>query len=164
MLDREFTSSELERRVSNANASILHLATHGQFSSDPERTFLLAWDKRVSIGELGLWLKARNVERTRAFDLLILSACQTAVGDDRAALGLAGLAVQSGATSTIATLWGVNDESTAQLMQQLYAFIAQEETLSKSESLRQAQLTLLRDPKYQHPYHWAPFVLVGNWQ
>ena len=162
LLNQEFTSAGLREQIERADSNILHLATHGQFSSAPAKTFLLAWDRTVAIDELGLWLKARNAERQTPFELLILSACQTAVGDNRATLGLAGLAVQSGVTSTVATLWGVNDESTAELIQSFYTSLTQA-NLTKGEALRQAQLELLQSSKYQHPYHWSSFVLVGNW-
>jgi CHAT domain-containing protein len=95
-------------------------------------------------------------------ELLVLSACQTAYGDKRAALGLAGLAVRSGARSTVATLWSVNDRSTAELMTQFYQNLTQTNS-QRAESLRQAQLSLLAQKQYEHPYYWAPFILVGNW-
>ena len=91
-----------------------------------------------------------------------MSACQTAAGDTQAALGLAGVAVRSGARSTVATLWSIQDNSTAELMTQFYRVLKNSE-ISKAEALRQAQLSLLRDPKYQHPFYWSAFVLVGNW-
>ncbi|MGC1245697.1 MAG: CHAT domain-containing protein, partial [Spirulinaceae cyanobacterium] len=82
----------------------------------------------------------------------------------RAALGLAGFALRSGALSTVATLWSVNDQSTAELMSEFYQQLTKVDvSLTKAESLRQAQLKLLKNPLYNHPYYWAPFVLVGNW-
>lgn len=93
----------------------------------------------------------------------MLSACQTAAGDKRAALGLAGMAVRSGARSTIATLWSVRDESTALFMTHFYQQLQSKTKVSKAEALRQSQLSLLKSPKFEHPFYWAPFVLVGNW-
>jgi CHAT domain-containing protein len=84
------------------------------------------------------------------------------VGDQRAVLGLAGIAVRLGAKSTLATLWAINDRSTSVLMDQFYSQLAQKK-VTKAEALRQAQLALLKSPQYQHPYFWAPFILVGNW-
>ena len=92
-----------------------------------------------------------------------MSACQTAKGDNRAALGLAGVAVRSGARSTLATLWSVQDKSTADLVTEFYRLLTQD-GINKAQALRQAQLSLLKDTKYQHPYYWSPFVLNGNWQ
>jgi len=94
---------------------------------------------------------------------LILSACQTASGDDKAALGLAGLAVRSGARSTIASLWAVNDQSTAQLMTEFYQNLVDQAIETRAEALQKAQVKLLNSPQYKHPYYWAAFVLVGNW-
>lgn len=91
-----------------------------------------------------------------------MSACQTALGDNRAALGLAGVAVRSGARSTLATLWSVSDESTVELMSEFYRAIATSE-VNKAEALRQAQIALLKNSQFQHPFFWAPFVLIGNW-
>jgi CHAT domain-containing protein len=95
-------------------------------------------------------------------ELMVLSACQTAEGDDRAALGLAGMAIRSGARSTLATLWAVNDESTAALMTQFYQELSNAD-LSKAEALRLAQIKILQNPEFSHPYYWSPFVLIGNW-
>jgi len=91
-----------------------------------------------------------------------LSACQTALGDKRAALGLAGTAVRAGARSTIASLWSVDDSATSQLMIALYQSLSSA-NVTRAEFLRLAQLTLLKNQNYSHPYFWAPFVLLGNW-
>ena len=101
--------------------------------------------------------------QNQPIELLILSACQTAKGDKRAVLGMAGVALRSGARSTIATLWSVQDDSTSELMTQFYIQL-QKPGITRAEALRQAQLSLLRSSNYQHPYHWAPFVLIGNWR
>ena len=141
---------------------MVHLATHGKFSSTTEETFILTWDGQLDARGLERLLAARDVNRLSPIELLILSACQTASGDRRAALGLAGVAVRSGARSTIASLWRVNDRSTAQLMVALYRSLAQPGT-SKAQALRNAQLTLLENPQTEHPFFWGAFVLSGNW-
>ena len=92
----------------------------------------------------------------------MLSACETASGDDRAALGLAGVAVRSGARSTLATLWAVNDRSTAEFMLRFYQRLL-ENRETKAEALHQVQRSFLAEERYQHPRFWGPFVLVGNW-
>jgi CHAT domain-containing protein len=122
----------------------------------------LTWDGRINVSELGSLLGNRDESQSKAIELLVLSACQTARGDTRAVLGLAGFAVKSGARSTIATLWSVRDESTAALMAQFYRQLTLPK-MTKSEALRQAQLELLHQSQYSHPFYWAPFVLVGNW-
>jgi CHAT domain-containing protein len=91
-----------------------------------------------------------------------LSACTTATGDKRAALGMAGVAVRSGARSTLASLWVVDDEATAIIMGEFYKQLNQPK-ITKAEAFKRAQLLLLKNAQYQHPYYWAPYVLVGNW-
>ncbi|HEY9711445.1 MAG TPA: CHAT domain-containing protein, partial [Oculatellaceae cyanobacterium] len=162
LLNQKFIKTTLEDQIYAEPFSIIHLATHAQFSSNAENTFLLTWDGRINVKDLDRLLRGREQEDTNPIELLVLSACQTAVGDKRAALGLAGLAVRSGTRSTLATLWSVRDQSTAELMAEFYRELTQTE-VNKAEALRQAQLTLLKKPKYEHPFYWAPFVLVGNW-
>jgi CHAT domain-containing protein len=161
-LDKTFTKQNLQQSIQATNFPLVHLATHGQFSSKLSDTFLLTWDDRITIEGLRNLLKSRAESSTAPIELLVLSACETAEGDQRATLGLAGLAVRSGARSTLATLWSVNDNSTADLMTEFYRMLTQQQ-LSKAESLRQAQLKLLQNPQYSHPFYWAPFILVGNW-
>ncbi len=162
LLNDAFSKENFASQLTNTAFPIVHLATHGQFSSDPEQTFILAWDDRIRATELGSLLQRGELSREAAVELLVLSACETAAGDDLAALGLAGIAVRSGARSTLATLWLVDDEGTSVLMETLYRQLA-ETSQTKAQVLRQAQLLLLQDSKYTHPYFWAPFVLVGNW-
>jgi CHAT domain-containing protein len=162
LLNGEFTRTQLENKIQSNAFPIVHLATHGQFSSLAEDTFLLTWNERINVKNLDQLLREQDLFVPNPIELLILSACQTAVGDKRAALGLAGVAVRSGARSTVATLWSVQDESTADFMTQFYQVLNQP-NVSKADALRQAQLSLLHSPQYQHPFYWAPFVLVGNW-
>ena len=161
LVNEEFTSERLAKDIKKSSANIVHLATHGQFSSRLEDTFLSTWEGRLNVKELSEILKSRGA--SNAIELLVLSACDTASGDDRAVLGLAGLAVQSGARSTVATLWPVKDKAAAKLMGALYEGI-DEPGISKAEALRQAQLTLIADPTYSDPFFWSAYTLVGNWQ
>jgi CHAT domain-containing protein len=169
LLNSQFTRSQLQQKLNSANFSVVHLATHGNFSSNPDETYILVHGSNPNEGEL---LKANEFDRLlrgrqdateTAIDLLILSACQTAEGDRRATLGLAGLAVRAGARSTLATLWQVSDASTVELMQDFYKALGQPGT-TKAEALRHAQIQLLQNPQYQTPYYWASYVLVGNWR
>ncbi|MBD2498202.1 CHAT domain-containing protein [Nostoc sp. FACHB-280] len=159
MLNEKFTSQRFKRELNRGVFPVVHITTHGQFSSDPERTILLAWDKPISIRELDGWLKAQ--QNQDPIELLILSACQTAKGNKRSTLGITGIAVQAGARSVIASLWLVDSTSTAMLAEKFYRSV--NHNLIKAESLRQAQLSLLSDPQYHHPYYWAAFILVGSW-
>ncbi|WP_293140166.1 CHAT domain-containing protein [Okeania sp. SIO3I5] len=162
LLNEEFTEVAFQEKIEKNPFRVVHLATHGQFSSDPEETFLLTWDTRIQVKEFAELLQEQNRD---SIELLILSACQTAAGDDRAGLGLAGLALRSGARSTLATLWSVDDLSTAEFMINFYRVLTtkSETNFTKAEAIRQAQIALIKNPQYSHPYFWAPFVLVGNW-
>lgn len=162
LLNNSFTKENLEKALITTPAPIIHLATHGNFSSQVENTFLLTYDGRLNIESLTRLLLSRKEVESEPIELLILSACQTAVGDKRAALGMAGMAVRAGARSTIASLWSVDDEATSQFMIALYQSLSTA-NLTKAESLRLAQLALLKNVRYDHPYYWAPFVLLGNW-
>ncbi|MBD2340515.1 CHAT domain-containing protein [Calothrix sp. FACHB-156] len=163
LLNKQFTSQALADRVKSSSADVVHLATHGQFSSRLEDTFLLTWDGEVNVKELSELLKNRGNEPSKAIELLVLSACDTATGDDRAVLGLAGLAVKSGARSTIATLWPVKDKAAAMLMTRFYDQLRQP-NITKAEALRQAQINLIRQTDFVDPFFWSAFVLVGSWQ
>ncbi len=164
LLDRQFTRQTFQEKMNATSFEIVHLATHGQFSSNPEETFLLAWDGKINIQDFDQFFQKRRLGILKPIELLVLSACQTASGDKRATLGLAGLALRSGASSTLASLWSVNDESTANLMSEFYRQLTEpNQFISKAEALRQAQLSMLKNPLYDHPYFWASFVLVGNW-
>ncbi|MEH1840726.1 MAG: CHAT domain-containing protein [Nostoc sp.] len=162
LLNQQFTSKTLQNRINSLSFPIVHLATHGQFSSKAEETFIVAWDERIYVKKLNELVRTLEQNRPEAIELLILSACQTATGDEQAALGIAGVAFQAGARSTIASLWNLDDESTAVLMSQFYQELANK-NLTKAEVLRRAQLALLKNPKYQRPRFWAPYILLGNW-
>lgn len=162
LLNQEFTSETLQQKIQVSDYPIVHIATHGQFSSSLEDTFLLTWNDRLSINQLDNILQDRNLRNQKAIELLVLSACETATGDKRAALGMAGMAVRAGAKSTVATLWSVNDRSTSKLMKDFYHQLA-DQHLPKAEAMRQAQLSLLKDRGYAHPFYWSPYILLGNW-
>ncbi|MBW4551325.1 MAG: CHAT domain-containing protein [Aphanocapsa sp. GSE-SYN-MK-11-07L] len=163
LLDKDFTSAALQKEIRAIPFPVVHLATHGQFSSDPDQTFILTWDDRIGVNQLNTLLQTRNTTSATPIELLILSACQTAAGDSRAALGLAGMAIRAGARSTLASLWSVDDAATAILMGEFYQELVKAD-LTKSEALRRAQESLIRDPRYSSPYYWAGFILVGNWR
>ena len=162
LIDREFTSNSLQNQINNNSLPIVHLATHGQFSSQAAETFVLTWDDQLNVNRLNDLLRSSQVATTNSIELLVLSACETLTGDRRAALGLAGVAVRAGARSTLATLWSVNDEATALLMGQFYQAL-NNSTVTKAEALRRAQTALLNNPRFERPHFWASYVLVGNW-
>jgi CHAT domain-containing protein len=165
MLNGDFTNAAIQNAIDSAPFPVVHLATHGQFSSNAAETFILTWDGRLNIDQLKELLKGREAGGRNAIELLVLSACETATGDKRAALGLAGVAVKAGARSTLATLWQVDDEGTAELMIRFYQHL-KNTTISKAEALGRAQRSFIEQPegsKFREPYYWAPFILVGNW-
>ncbi|MBW4692096.1 MAG: CHAT domain-containing protein [Lyngbya sp. HA4199-MV5] len=161
LLDQGFTQRSLQNQLDSTSSSIVHLATHGQFSSKADDTFILTWDGRTNVKRLDQLLRSRE-GNLNPIELLVLSACQTATGDERAALGMAGMAVRSGARSTLASLWSVSDRSTALLMIEFYRELGKP-GMTKAEALRRAQIALLHQDDYTSPYYWAPFVLLGNW-
>ncbi|MGD1806321.1 CHAT domain-containing protein [Dapis sp. BLCC M126] len=171
LADENFTKINIQDKINSAPFSIVHIATHGQFSSNPNDTFILGWDERINVRDLDQLLQSENLQRSdRAIELLILSACQTAFGDTRAALGLAGVSIRAGAQSVLGSLWRVSDASTAELMKQFYQQLLQSDSsqLKKAEALRQVQIKFIKGEidlnfNYNIPYHWSSFIIVGNW-
>jgi CHAT domain-containing protein/predicted negative regulator of RcsB-dependent stress response len=162
LLNETFISESIQKQVSKTPFRVVHLATHGEFSSNAEKTFILTWNSRLGVKQLGELLQTRDQDQRTPIELLVLSACKTAKGDNRATLGLAGMAVRSGARSTIASLWSVEDSATATFMETFYQELAVIGT-TKANALQKAQLSLLKNPQFTHPFYWSPFVLVGNW-
>ncbi|MEQ9481970.1 CHAT domain-containing protein [Coleofasciculus sp. F4-SAH-05] len=162
ILDDSFTKVNFQQAIESFSFPIVHLATHGQFSSSADDTFILSWDSPISIKDFDDILRTQQGTQTKPIELLVLSACTTAKGDERAALGLAGVAVRAGTRSTLASLWVVSDEATALLMTTFYEELVKNQA-TKAESLRLAQIRILQEQKFAHPYYWAPFVIVGNW-
>ena len=163
LLDETFTASSLQSALEKKTASIIHLATHGQFSSNPEDTFITTGrGERITIDKFGELLKQRT--QLTELDLLFLSACQTLAGDRWASLGMAGIAIRSGARSTIASIWNADDEAAADLVTFFYKALGRGTTISKAEALRQAQIKMIHSQRHNLPVYWSPFVLIGNWQ
>ena len=161
LLNNSFTELNFNRSVSKTPFRVVHLATHGQFSSNAEDTFILTWDNRINIDELSRLLRGDS-KQLRPIELLVLSACETATGDLNSPLGLAGIAVRAGARTTVASLWSVSDVATVTLMTSFYQELAQE-SITKAEALRRAQISILNREHFSHPFYWSAFVLVGNW-
>ncbi|MCV3213880.1 CHAT domain-containing protein [Plectonema radiosum NIES-515] len=165
--NEKFNTKNLQEKI-KSSPNVVHLATHGVFSSNREQTFILTGDNNsIGIDEFRNLLNPKDRIRNRNIELLVLSACQTASGDERAALGIAGVVLHSGASSTIATLWNVSDAATAKLMEEFYKNLTnRDKKMTRAEALRSAQISFLRDEKYEEyndPLYWAPFILAGNW-
>ena len=156
-----FTESNIEQSLGQTPYSIVHVASHGKFQTDVRNTFLLTYDGKLNMDTLEGFM-ASTTYRDRPVELLTLSACQTAVGDDQAALGLGGVAVKAGARSAVATLWYINDKASSMLITEFYSNLHNTDE-SKAQALQKAQIELLNDPRFSHPSYWAPFLLIGNW-
>jgi CHAT domain-containing protein len=160
-LNGQFTVPNLENQRRQAPYEVIHLATHAQFRPGAaSNSFIQFWDTSVTLDrlrQLGLSNPTLN--------LLVLSACSTALGDEQAEMGFAGLAVQAGVETAIGSLWAVSDAGTLNLMTNFYQQLKQ--TNIRAESLRQAQINSLRSNspsanKVAHPYYWSGFTMIGN--
>jgi CHAT domain-containing protein len=182
-LNSEFTLDNLKQQRALSPFNIVHLATHAEFlPGKPTNSYIQLSDQKlppIQLPSLG-WTKP-------PVDLLVLSACRTAVGDEQVELGFAGLAVQAGVKSALASLWYVNDEGTLGLMSEFYQQL--KAAPIKAEALRQAQLAMLRgevrleggqlvtsegtvplppelaklgNRNFTHPLYWSAFTLIGN--
>lgn len=174
LLNQEFTLKNLRAAREKTPYGIVHLATHAEFAAgDVNQSYIQFWDQRLRLNQLEeLGLRKPPVE------LLVLSACRTALGDRGAEMGFAGLAVQSGSKAAIASLWSVSDTSTVLLMQEFYRHLKTAPV--KADALREAQIEMIRNsaeirnraqrsgntlPATQnlsHPQNWAGFTLIGN--
>ena len=159
IINQEFTQANLEAQLNRTNFSTVHLATHGKFSSDPEQTFILTWDRLLKTQDLASLMRQYNSNEDEAIELLVLSACETAAGDPLATLGLAGIAVRAGVRSTLASLWFADDRYSAEIMSSFYQELSKGAT--KAKALQKAQLEVLRQEN--RPYLWSSFILLGDW-
>ena len=161
LVDKQFVASNLEKELKKEQFTILHVASHGQFGGNPSDTFLLTFDDKLTMDRLDQFIGLFKY-REKPLELLTLSACETAAGDDRAALGLAGVAVRSGARSAVATLWQVHDVAAAELVTQFYREL-RDQSVSRAVALQRAQLKLLSNPSYAHPGYWSAFLMINSW-
>jgi CHAT domain-containing protein len=156
-----FQLSTIETQLGSEDYSIVHIATHGHFDSNPQQSYLLTYDGKLTMDLLEQSIGSRR-QTGNTLDLLVLSACETAVGDNRAALGLAGVALKAGARSAVATLWQISDAATVLIVGSFYEYTSKGNR-NKAEALRSAQIKLIDSERYSHPSDWAPFLLIGNW-
>ena len=161
LLNDAFEIPRLQKAMEREPFTVVHIASHGEFQGQVARTFLLTFDGRLTMNRLDQLVGLFRY-RDEPLELLTLSACQTAAGDDRAALGLAGVAVKAGAKSALATLWFIDDEAAADLVEAFYRQL-RDPGVSKAVALQRAQLSLLEDRRYRHPAYWAPYLLINNW-
>ncbi len=184
-LNQEFTLDNLRAQRASQRFGIVHLATHAEFKSGaPANSYIQFWDSKLTLD------KMRQLQwNNPPVDLLVLSACRTAVGDKDAEMGFAGLAVNSGVKTVLASLWSVSDEGTLALMTEFYQHLRV--VPIKAEALRQAQIGMLRGDvllengklrgpmlrggmslpaklaaaqtrNFKHPFYWAAFTMIGS--
>lgn len=157
--DNGFTSEEVRMWLNSTNYSIVHFSTHGYFAKEPNNSFLVAEDGRLTLDGLETYFQS-FASNNNPIDLLILSACQSGLGGGQ---GLAGIAIKAGTRSAFGTLWQVNEESTSDLIAEFYYHLI-EKKVPKAQALQKAQISLLKDDYLDHPYYWAAFLLIGNWR
>ena len=182
-LNNEFTQDNL--RNQRESFGIVHLATHANFQSgDPSETYIYFGDSPLGLNEV----RELGLNEDPPVELIVLSACRTAIGDEKAELGFAGFSAQAGSKSTLASLWKVDDEGTLGLMTNFYKQL-KEEGIIKAEALRQAQLNMINGEVriedgelkieeqsfplpyedanldgrvFNHPFYWSGFTIIGN--
>ncbi len=171
--NEQFTLAALKSELSTGKSfPVVHIASHFiEDSASGEEPYLMLGGENTG-DEKGFALTLSTLEDSpisfHGTELLTLSACSTAKGDAKKdgqemdSLGM--IAQQKDAGAVLATLWDVNDASTSQLMSDFYSRWLAHPAEGKVESLRQAQLALVQKPNYAHPFFWAPFVLIGNFQ
>jgi CHAT domain-containing protein len=160
--DKSFRRASVQQALTENQYSIVHFATHGKFSGQVRDSYILTYDGKMNMDDLEQFVGVSWFRQDQPVELLTLSACETAVGDDTAALGLASVAIKAGARSALASLWSISDEASSELISNFYRELQNPE-LSKAQALQRAQVAFLDDQRYRHPGYWAPFLLIGNW-
>jgi CHAT domain-containing protein len=159
-LDSSFTVARLRSELASGRYDRVHIASHAFFGDSARDSFLLTYDDVVRIDDLQA-LISTDAAQGIGLDLLTLSACDTAEGDDRAPLGFAGAAIKAQARTVIGSLWAVNDAATQQFMRSFYSSLA---THTKGDALMDAQKAMISSRDFSHPYYWAAFSLIGEWR
>jgi CHAT domain-containing protein len=162
LLNDQFSVARFSEEVESRPFGIIHVASHAEFKDDPSQSFLLAYDGKLSMDRLAELVATTRFRSQQPLELLTLSACETAAGNERAALGLAGIALRAGARSALATLWSVSDQASSKLIIEFYAQLSKPE-FSRAQALQQAQLQLIAERGFRHPAFWSPFILISSW-
>ncbi len=161
LFDDKFVLPNIEKHLESTPYSIVHIASHAEFEANVNDTFLLTHEGRMSMNQLADYVGLFRF-RDMPLELIMLSACETAEGDDQAVLGLAGIAVKAGTRSAVGTLWKVNDIAASELVIAFYARLRYP-GVSRAAALQDAQRQLLADWRYRHPGYWSAFVLISDW-
>ena len=161
LLNEGFKVENFRQELLGEPYSIVHIASHLITGPNAASSFILAYDDVINFNQLDTLLRSGKFAN-QPLEMLTLSACQTAEGDDRAPLGLSGLAIKAKVRSALGTLWPANDEAAPLLMVEFYRALNQP-GLNKAQALQKAQRGLIANKKLEHPFFWAPYILVGNW-
>jgi len=161
LLNEKFCIKNFNDALQENAYDMVVIATHGVFNKASKNSYLLTYDGKLMMDDLGHMIQS-GLYRKQQMELLSLSSCETAVGDERAALGLGGVALKAGAKSAIATLWSVDDEVAFLTTTEFYRQI-KNNGCTKAKALQSAQLKLISHREYHHPGFWSPFLLIGNW-
>ncbi|OBQ16125.1 MAG: hypothetical protein AN488_20245 [Anabaena sp. WA113] len=168
LIDDNFSPESLGQKLEKTKYPIVHIASHAQFGIIPEDTFIITGqNQKLTISQLENSLRNLN-SKSDSVELLTLTACKTAVGDDRSTLGLAGVALQVGVKSAIASLWSIEDDSTSEMVKTFYTNY-RNDGMSIAQALQTAQMRMINakklpiNDKYDHPGYWAAMIVIGNW-
>ncbi len=163
LFNENFLIQNFLNEMQNREFSIVHIISHAQFKGNKDDTFIVTHDeeKNLTLDQLEKSIQLFRF-RNNPLELLVLSACETTKGDERAALGLAGVAIKAGARSALASLWQIHDQVTAELVAAFYKQLQSSNT-SKAIALQVAQLKFIESEKDVPPAEWAPFLLINNW-
>ena len=160
-LNSEFIANKMEKELMTQNFPLVHIATHGQFNGTLEESFLETYQGQINLLDLENILSSHQINfPANPLELLTLSACETAAGNRRATLGLAGVAIRSGVSNVLASLWSIDDEQAVVLMSDFYHALLKQK-MSQFEALRQAQMKMISDPN-SHPTIWSNLILIVN--
>ncbi|MGB8698204.1 MAG: CHAT domain-containing protein [Thermosynechococcaceae cyanobacterium] len=164
-LDEDSTLANLKQLYSQQRFGVLHLATHAEFKAgNLNESYIQFWNNRLTLPQIRRLSDDLQWKTLPPLQLLVLSACQTALGSQEAELGFAGTALNAGVPSAIASLWSVSDQGTLGLMTGFYQHLQNAPT--KADALRQSQLQMLQSTDFRgltHPYFWSGYTVVGNW-
>ncbi len=161
LLNDGFRLDRFTAALGDSAYRVIHIASHGYFGGKPADNFIMTYDARLDMNRLEEMIRPTQLA-DRPVELITLSACQTAEGDDRSPLGLSGVVLKSGARSALGSLWPVSDNAAQILLPSFYTHL-EDAGASKAEALRRAQVELLRESGFRHPFYWSPFILVGAW-
>ncbi len=188
-INQAATLANFELQNSAESYSIIHVATHAEFQLGKiENSYIQFWNEKLQLDRLRQLSEKSQWSADPKVELLVLSACKTALGNEQAELGFAGLALQAGVKTAVGSLWYVSDRGSLALMSEFYHQL--KTAPLKTEALRQAQLAMLKEQvlikdgqlqlpdrvipipeeiadtgltTLSHPYFWSAFTVIGNW-